>query len=131
MSIYCRLLRKTKANKLILKTVKIYIKKKTKKKNMHNMNRDTHKGSLGNLFQNSIFYKFQKNYLFLNNCENMVVSLLFTFLEHFKVVYPNMCWYVFMTSLDVITSLAKLLTLRNMRHVYFYAIVSSDPYMPY
>ena len=56
----------------------------------------------------------------------MVVSLLFTFLEHFKVVYPNMCWYVFMTSLDVVNSLANLLTLRNMRHVHFCAIVSSD-----
>ena len=84
-----------------------------------------HKGPLGYIFGNSIFYKFQKNYLFLTICENMVVvSLLFTFLEHFRIVYPNMCWYVFMTSPDVVNSLAKLLTLRNMRHVHFYAIVS-------
>ena len=91
-----------------------------------NMSRDMHKGSLGVFFfRNSIFYKFQKNYLFLIICKNMVVvSLLFTFLEHFKVVYPNMCWYVFMTSLDVVNSLANLLTLRNMRHVHFYAVVS-------
>ena len=34
----------------------------------------------------------------------MVVSLLFTFLEHFKVVYPNMCWCAFMTSLAVVNS---------------------------
>ena len=54
----------------------------------------------------------------------VVVSLLFTFLEHFKVVYSNMCWYVFMTSLDVVNSLANILTLRNMRHVHFYAFVS-------
>ena len=54
----------------------------------------------------------------------VVVSFLFTVLEHFKIVYPNMCWYVFMTSLDVVNSLANLLTLRNMRHVHLYAVVS-------
>ena len=92
------------------------------------LSRDTHKGSLVFLFvcffRNSVFYNFQKNYLFLIVCENMmVVSLLFTFLEHFKFVYSNMCWYVFMTSLDVVNILANLLTLRNMRHVHFYAFV--------
>ena len=76
------------------------------------MSPDMHKGSFEYFFWNSIFYKFQKNYSFLTICENMVVvSLLFTFLEHFKVVYPNMCWYVFMMSPDVV----------NIR---FYAIVS-------
>ena len=97
------------------------------------MSRDTHKGSLGYFFffffffffRSSTFYKFQKNYSFLTICENMVaVSLLFTFLEHFKFVYPNMCWCVFMTSPDVVNSLANLLTLRKVRHVHFYAVVS-------
>ena len=89
------------------------------------LSRDTHKGSLGYFFEIPFFYKFQKTYLFLTIYENMVVvSLLFTFLEHFKVVYTNMCWYVFMTSFDVVNSLTNLLTLRNMRHVQFYAIVS-------
>ena len=76
-------------------------------------------------FEISNFYKVQKNYLFITICENMVVvSLLFTFLEHFKVIYPNMCWYVFMTSLEVVNRLANLPILRNMRHVHFYAILT-------
>ena len=70
------------------------------------MSRDTQKGSLTYFFRNSIFIQFQKNYLFLTTCENMVaVFLLLLFLELFKVIYPNRHWYKLMTSLDDVNNL--------------------------
>ena len=70
------------------------------------MSHDTQKGSLTYFFRNSVFIQFQKNYLFLTTCENMVaVPLLLPFLELFKVIYPNRHWYKLMTSLDDVNNL--------------------------
>ena len=65
------------------------------------MSRDTQKGSLTYFFRNLVFIQFQKNFLFLTTCENMVAEpLLYPFLERFKIIYPKRHWYKLMTSLD-------------------------------
>ena len=70
------------------------------------MSRDTQKGSLTYFFRNSVFIQFQKNYLFLTTCENMVaVPLLLPFLELFEVTYLNSHWYKVMTSIENVNNL--------------------------
>ena len=43
----------------------------------------------------------------------MAISLIFTFLEYFKVAYPQSCYYRFMTSFDVHATFSIVLRIRR------------------